>query len=123
MLNVLLNKISDDLYWAAYSGDLPMCQTLLAIGAKVNHRSGQNNDTPLHVAAGMGRTPIVKLLIDKGASVNITNYIGSTPLHSAAQEGHLAAARLLVTHGARTDAAKDDGVMPIHVSVVTNSKI
>ena len=120
MLNDLLNKISDDLYLAAYSGDVSMCQTLLVIGAKVNHRSGQNNDTPLHVASGMGRTPIVKLLIDKGASVNIKNKNGSTPIHLASQEGHLATARLLVKSGARADAAKNDGDMAIHKAAQAN---
>ena len=114
-------KAGNDLYWAARAGDLPRCETLLARGADVDHMvNPAYNQTPLHRASLRGRTPIVKLLIDKGASVNITDKIGGTPLHGAAQEGHLAAARLLVTHGARTDAADDDGVMPIHLAAQYN---
>ena len=114
-------EAGDALYWSAQAGDLPKCETLLAMGADVNHIVRADNPlTPLHEASIHGRTPIVKLLIDKGASVNITSKIGSTPLHMAAQEGHLAAARLLVTSGARTDAAKRDGAMPIHLAAQAN---
>ena len=109
------NNASDALYWSANAGDLPKCQTLLAMGADINHNvNSEYNQTPLHTASLNGRTPIVKLLIDSGALVNITDKIGFTPLHFAAQEGHLDIARLLVNSGARTDATQIQGVMPIH---------
>ena len=115
----LLKMISDDLYRSADAGDLPKCQTLLAMGADVNH-VGEDTMTPLHRASGMGRTPIVKLLIEKGALVNVKNQNGSTPLHLAAQEGHLATARLLVNSGARTDVTTMQGAMPIHCAAQNN---
>lgn len=110
----------DYLLRSAGAGDLLMCQALLAMGTDVNHRSGPNNLTPLHVACLNGRTPIVEILIINGASVNITDKIDFSPLHFAAQEGHLAAARLLVTRGARTDAVQIDGGMPIHRAAQQN---
>ena len=113
------NESSDNLYWSAKAGDLHSCQTLLASGADVNHRTIVN-DTPLHTASKNGRTPVVKLLIDKGAFVNITDQGGFTPLHFAAMEGHLATARLLVNSGARTDAAMTNGAMPIHSAAQYN---
>ena len=121
LLRYLFKEAGDALYWAARAGDLSRCETLLAMGADVNHiENPANNDTPLHRASLDGRTPIVKLLIDKGASVNITAKYGFTPLHCAAQEGHLAAAQLLVTSGARTDAAQRSGAMPIHMAAQSN---
>ena len=109
-----LKQAGDALYWSAQAGDLPECQTLLAMGADVNHREDVYNETPLQTASRSGRTPVVKLLIENGALVNVTDNIGFTPLHMAAQEGHLASARLLVNSGARTDAASIDESMPIH---------
>ena len=110
----------DALFWEARDGDLPMCETLLAMGADVNHRRNTNNLTPLHVACLNGRTPIVELLINNGASVNITDKIDFSPLHFAAQEGHLAAACLLVDCRARTDASQWQGAMPIHLAAQHN---
>ena len=114
------NEASNDLYWSAKEGDLPKCQTLLAIGADVNYRVGVNNRTSLHEASLNGSTSLVKLLIEKGAVVNITDRIGFTPLHMASQEGHLATARLLVNSGARTDASQWQGFMPIHLAAQGN---
>ena len=109
------------MYWAAGAGDLPKCQTLLAVGADINHNvNSEHNQTPLHTASLNGRTAIVKLLIENGALVNNTDKIGFTPLHNAAQEGHLAIARLLVNSGARTDATQREGAMPIHLAAQNN---
>ena len=118
--DALLKRAGDALYWSARAGDLSQCESLLAIGANVNHVRGVNNHTPLHAASLGGRTPVVKLLIEHGADIEAKNRIGSTPLHCAAQEGHLATARLLVTRGARTDAATEYGVMPIHLAAQHN---
>ena len=62
------NNASYDLFWSAQDGDLPKCQTLLAMGADINHNvNPEYNHTPLHTASLNGRTPIVKLLIENGA--------------------------------------------------------
>ena len=115
------NDASDALYWSANAGDLLECQTLLAMGADINHNvNSEYNQTPLHTASLNGRTPIVKLLIDSGALVNSADKIGFTPLHMAAQEGHLDIAQLLVNSGARTDATQMSGGMPIHQAAQHN---
>ena len=117
---VMRKLASDALLPSARAGHLSQCESLLAIGANVNHVRGVNNHTPLHAASLGGRTPVVELLIDHGADIEAKNRIGSTPLHCAAQEGHLATARLLVTRGARPDAAKRSGAMPIHMAAQHN---
>jgi ankyrin repeat protein len=43
---------------------------------------------------------IIKLLLDKEMSVNLTNTNGSTPLHISAEFGHLEATKSLVERGA-----------------------
>ena len=116
----VLKVLSDALLWSARAGDLSQCESLLAIGANVNHVHVVNNFTPLHEASLNGRAPVVELLIDHGADIEAKTRIGATPLHLAAQEGHLATARLLVTRGARTDAANRQGAMPIHKAAQKN---
>jgi hypothetical protein len=45
--------------------------------------------TPLHIACSHGHVDVVKLLLDSGAAVNITDREGWTPLHCASAEGHI----------------------------------
>ena len=47
------------------------------------HAVDENNNTPLHAAAGKGYSDTVALLIERKAEVNAKNLAGVTPLHSA----------------------------------------
>lgn len=49
----------------------------------------------LHEAAWMGKTEVLKLLIEKGADINATDKDGNTPLRWAELEGRTEALRLL----------------------------
>ena len=44
--------------------------------------------TPLHLAAGSGRTSAVSALVGRGADANVAAPNGDTPLHLACQQGH-----------------------------------
>jgi ankyrin repeat protein len=44
----------------------------------------KNGNLPLHIASVRGHTEIVKLLLDAGAAVNISNKQGRIPLDMAA---------------------------------------
>lgn len=44
--------------------------------------------TPLHLAAGSGRTSAVSALVGRGADANVAAPNGDTPLHLACQYGH-----------------------------------
>jgi mono/diheme cytochrome c family protein len=70
--------------------DLGKTRLLLERGANVNARSDDGR-TPLLIAAGIpGAAPVVKLLIDRGASVNVkaAGLLGeTTPLSEAAYSG------------------------------------
>ncbi|MBL7037213.1 MAG: ankyrin repeat domain-containing protein [Pirellulaceae bacterium] len=46
-------------------------------------RQDDYSRTPLHIAATLGRTEVVKWLLDNGADVNAIAYNGRTPLHLA----------------------------------------
>jgi ankyrin repeat protein len=52
---------------------------LLDAGDDVNSRGAQNR-TPLHRAVGKGHNKVVKILVDRGADVNLTDGGGLTSL-------------------------------------------
>jgi ankyrin repeat protein len=86
---------------------------LLDKGADVNARSDDGR-TPLLIAAGQfGSHSIVKLLLDRGASLSVkspTNIGYSTPLSEAALIGDEALLRMLIDRGADVKAA---GLQPL----------
>jgi ankyrin repeat protein len=83
---------------AAYCGKLEIFCYLTEICADIN--IGNANNTALHIAAESGSVNIMKLLLDKGISVNLTNKNDSTPLHFSVQFSHLEAPKFSVERGA-----------------------
>ena len=70
------------LHWACEKGSQDIVRMLVAAGAKINARDGQQW-TPLMVAAQKGRAEIVKVLISLGADINL-NAKGMSALDVAA---------------------------------------
>lgn len=60
------------------------------------HPAVQDDQTPLHCAARIGHTSMVKLLLENDASPNLATTAGHTPLHTAAREGHVDTALALL---------------------------
>jgi len=50
---------------------------------------------------------ILKLLVDKGMSVNLTNKYGRTPLHFSAELGDLETTKFWVERGAAINSTKN----------------
>lgn len=73
--------------------------------------------TALHLAAFFGEEEAAKILLERGAEVNVVarhESIHVTPLHSAASASHQAIVKLLLEHGADPNAAQDGGFTPLH---------
>jgi len=65
--------------------------------------------TPLNIAARLGNTEAVRLLIDAGADMTRGDAEGSTPLHLAAAGGHIEAMLVMLDKGASLDIQDDNG--------------
>ncbi|XP_041932600.1 ankyrin repeat and SOCS box protein 10 isoform X1 [Alosa sapidissima] len=119
---------------ALYTGDLEALRQLFPKGAPVNlviqpeggdmiwvNKGGlwslayeQELTTPLHITAGRGFTECLRLLLLRGANVDLAPG-GTTALHEACEECQGECAKLLLSYGANANAVNEDGLMPLHV--------
>lgn len=84
-----------------YSPNVKVTRLLLLGGASPNHMTGFLGNAPiLCVYAHEGIVPMVSLLLEFGADVELTNNQGSTPLSLAAAKGHCDIVRHLIAAGA-----------------------
>ncbi|KAJ0418507.1 ankyrin repeat-containing domain protein [Aspergillus carlsbadensis] len=85
---------------AALYGHLSVMQTLVDAGAEINVTDSEWAATPLHLAARMGRTEAVKLLLEVGADFTIKTRLGSDPLTTAVGSEYEDIVRCLIDRGA-----------------------
>lgn len=81
---------------ACYKGHYLIARYLLGLSASVNRKSVKGN-TALHDCAESGSLDILKLLIEKGATMDVDSY-GMTPLLAAAVTGHNHIVEYLIHH-------------------------
>ncbi|XP_071807238.1 IQ motif and ankyrin repeat domain-containing protein 1-like [Asterias amurensis] len=75
-----------------------------------------NGNTPLSEASSGGHADTLKLLIDRGADVNVRGQFERTPLYRASFAGHLSAAQILLQNGADPRLYAADGATPEQVA-------
>ena len=97
---------------------------MLGHGANASTRN-RKGLTPIHIAAEEGWPNIVKLLIERGANVNATNYYRSSPLHrmtsipkrklrpQGSQERYVETMKVLISEGANLNAQDRIGQTPL----------
>lgn len=70
-------------------------------------------NTPLHVASINGYTDVVKFLLEKNCTVDVTNDQKDTPLHDAIENGHVDVVKLLLDAGANPNKPNRHGDEPL----------
>ena len=98
-----------DIWTAAAEGNMQAIKQHLAAGSDVNAAEPMSGGTPLMVAALVGHSEAVKLLIENGANVDAVNYDGATALLTAAFFCRIEAVKLLLDNGADVNARSNRG--------------
>lgn len=94
----------DALRRAASAGDLVKVKELLAAGVDVNAANAYGG-TALAFASDKGRTEVVNLLLERGATVNVKDrFYNATPLTWAVTHGHAEIVRALLAKGAEGES-------------------
>jgi hypothetical protein len=88
-----------ELTYAASIGQIDTVRLMVAKGLPIN-QGGYDNRTALHLAVSERQHAIVKLLLAKGASVDVTDRWGSTPIIDAFKHDELQIAESLIASGA-----------------------
>ena len=97
----------------ADAADLARC-----LGRKAPDARDAAGLTPMHRAAGFGRTPaLITVLAKAGAALNARDANGMTPLHMAVNfNGNPAVTAALIGAGAKTAARDRRGWTPLHLA-------
>lgn len=74
---------------AAHDGDLKTLRNMLELDPELVHAADEEGNTPLHLAAQVGRKDVVSFLINtEGVDVGAANNAGETPRDLADAAGH-----------------------------------
>ena len=119
--------INEDLMEAVRQGDAAQVEALIAKGANVN-ASWRYGETPLFFASDRGFTPVVKVLLEHGAEVNIKDtFYGMTPVARAGYKDHVDIVRMLLAKGANADSVliggAEEGKLDLVKEAIDSGKV
>ena len=110
---------NEQLVDAAKYGRLDEVKKLLQSRADLESRNrGDQNRTPLHVAAEGGHRDVVQLLLEKNAEIETTDDNGWSPLHLAVQWDHIDVVQFLLEKNAEIEAKAKLGHTPLFLAVI-----
>ena len=107
------------LHIAAEENDVEMVRFLLLAGATVDFKN-LHGQTPLIL--GVANYSIVKLLIEFGCKVNLTDGQKRSALHLAASRGLPNVVSLLLKYGARVNGIDKWGRSPLHMTLLNTAR-
>ena len=103
-----------EVHQAARNGDCARLGELIDRSPELVNARDEGQDTPLHVAAMMGKMDAVLVLLARGAEADARNALDQSPLLYAAYNGCAAIVDTLIAHGAPFEYRDARGNAPIH---------
>jgi ankyrin repeat protein len=116
--------MSSKMMRSVFEKDVENLVRLLEEEENVNYFNGGTGETLLFWSAKEGYTDLVRLLLDRGADIEQSEFhvSGSTPLIKAAFEGHIEVVKLLIERGANVNHVNDSGWTAIKYAIAQNHK-
>lgn len=109
------------LWIASVSGDTAAIGRALAAGARIDSVDFQGNRRPLNYAALGNHAGAVRLLLARGAGIDLTNNTGFTPVHHAIEAGAVEALTVLLHAKADLTIPARSGVTPMQTAQRLNN--
>ena len=105
-----------DIFEASAVGEYDRVYDILKYTPELVNEYSADGFTPLGLASYFGHYDIVKMLLAKGAEVNIysKNEMQVAPIHSAVSADNLEIARLLLENKADPNLIQSHGITPLH---------
>lgn len=110
-----VTKPTIDIWAAAASGNIKAINQHVAINTNLNAKEPRGGSTPLILSSIFGQTKAAKVLIEKGAIINIQNNDGTTALHAAAFFGWPKTVKLLLDNEANVNATNVRGETSLQI--------
>lgn len=85
----------------------------------VNWVSYTHDCCPIHVAS-QGKPDIVRMLLEKGAKVNVKDVRDNLPIHHAAMKGHTEVVQILIDAGSEINTQDKNGWTALHCAAYWN---
>lgn len=118
-------QLSYNLLNATRKNSTSIAELLIYKGADVNTVDKDSPPghswTPLYFALLNENAPLVKLLISKGANVNLKDDDGWTPIIQAVHNNSLEFVKLLVEAGADVNSQTNEGLTPLRIAEQRNA--
>lgn len=112
-----MDPLQIQLWQAVKEGDLDMVEHLIAVEGAEPDYPYEDRASPLILAANLGLSEMVQLLISYGAEVNRGNFINGyrmAPLLQAVVKGHTETAKILLQSGADPNVTNQLRQTPLH---------
>lgn len=108
--------LSNGMLKAASAGHWRTVELLLESRADINPSKANQYHSPLHVAVINGQVDVVKVLLAKGAQVDVESERRSRALHLAAEKGHEQILKVLADAGANLNAFRQWDGTALHIA-------
>jgi ankyrin repeat protein len=119
LLHVAINRIkkNNELGHILMEKSKEVITTLIKCGLDVDGQCRCKRTTALHIASELDNDVFVKLLLEQGANINLTDNIGRNALHFALEnsKANTEIIKLLIDKGIDVDVRDKYGITPLHL--------
>jgi ankyrin repeat protein len=118
-LHVAINRIkkNNELGHILMEESKEVITTLIKCGLDVDGQCRCKRTTALHIASELDNDVFVKLLLEQGANINLTDNVGRNALHFALEnsKANTEIVKLLIDKGIDVDVRDKYGITPLHL--------